>query len=222
MAVHLGVDDAGHQVVAGIAAAELRQLDPGVGEQRYLRDRVLRLFLWRAVLLVAHAEEFLRGVRHGGLVCRRHTEHVHDRQHRQPRRTRGDEVDVAGPDEIVDDADRVAVDLFLDLTDVSRRECRADQASVGGVLRRIHAQEEGGEPLDLRRHRIQCHPLRRGEQLGVLADVGDVGASRQCPEPGLLHRKHRRQWPVPAEPLTGAKPRERFVADREGPAPEVV
>ena len=128
-----------------------------------------------------------------GWSARRHAEHVHDRQHRQPRRTRGDEVDVAGADEVVDDRDGVAVDLLLDLADVARRERRADQPPVHGVLRRIHAQEERREALDLGGHRIQRHTLGGGEQLGVLADVGDVGTPGQSPESGLLHREQRRR-----------------------------
>ena len=104
---------------------------------------------------------FSAAVRHRGLVGARHAEHVHDRQHRQPRRARGDEVDVARADEVVDDRDRVLVDLLLDLADVSRRERRTDQPPVHGVLRRIHGQEERGEPLDLGGHRIQRDALLR-------------------------------------------------------------
>ena len=92
-----------------------------------------------------------------------------------------------GTDEVVDDRDGVAVDLLLDLADVSRRERRADQPSVHGVLWRIHAQEEGREPLDLRRHGAQSDTLGGGERLGVLTDVGDIGTARQRPEPRFLH-----------------------------------
>ena len=119
-------------------------------------------------------------------------------------------------------ADGVAVDLLLDLPDVSRRERRADQPPVDGVLRRIHAQEERREPLDLGGHRTQRHTLGGGEQLGVLADVGDVGAARQRPEPRLLHGEQRRERPVPGEPVTGAQLGEHLVALGERLTPEVV
>ena len=221
VSVDFGIDDAGHQVVAGIVAPELRQLDARVGQQRDLRDGVLGPLLGRGVLVVAHAEQLLGGIRHRRLVGGRHAEHVHDRQHRQPRRTGGHEVDVAGPDEIVDDRDGVAVDLLLDLTDVSRRERRTDQPPVHRVLRRIHAQEERREPLDLGGHRTQCHPLGGGEQLGMLADVGDIGATCQGPEPGLLHREQRVERPVPGEAVGGAQLGEYLVAPVEGPTPEV-
>ena len=65
-------------------------------------------------------------------------------------------------------------------------------------------------------------PSAEVNELGVLADVGDVGTARQRPEPRLLHREQRRQRPVPAEAVTGAQLRERLVALGEGLAPEVV
>ena len=77
-------------------------------------------------------------------------------------------------------------------------------------------QEERCEPLNLGGHRIQGDSVRGGEQLGVLADVGDVGAPRQCPESGLLHREHRRQRTVPAEPVSGAQLRERLSRTANG------
>jgi hypothetical protein len=161
-------------------------------------------------------------VRHYGLVSTRHTEHVHDRQHRQPRRTLGHEVDVAGANEVVDDGDGVQMDLVLDLADISRRERRADQPPIDGVLRRIHRQEERCEPLYLGGHRIKRDALRGGEQLGMLADVRDVSAPRECPIAGFLHREHRREGSVPGEALAPAELCERLIADCEGLTPEVV
>jgi hypothetical protein len=131
-------------------------------------------------------------------------------------------VSCARSDEVVDDTDRALLNLLFDLANVSRRERRTDQTPVGGVLRRIHRQEERGDVLHLGRHRIEGDPLCGGEQLGVLADVRDVGAPRECPVAGFLHREHRREGPVPGEALATAELCERLVADVEGLAPEVV
>lgn len=89
-------------------------------------------------------------------------------------------------DQIIDDADGAPMDLLLDPPDVARGERRADQSPVDGVLRRIHRQEERGDALDFRRHRIQGDATGRGEQLGMSADVGDIGAPGQGPEAGLF------------------------------------
>jgi hypothetical protein len=63
--------------------------------------------------------------------------------------------------------------------------------------------------------------LGRGEQLGVLADIGDVGATCQSPESGLLHRKQRVERPVPGEAITGTELGKYLVSAVEGPTPEV-
>jgi len=220
--VHLGIDDLGHQIVARVGAAELGQLDTRAGQQQHLVDGVLRALLERGVLVVAHAEQLLGGLGDRRLVRRRHPEHVHDRGHRQPRRTGLDEVDVTDPDEVVDDPHRVGVDLLLDLTQVPRGERRADQRPVAGVFGRIHHQEKRGDALEFGRHRVQCDPLRRREQFGVLAGEDDVLTPGQRPEARLLEVEQARQRRVPAQPVTRAEAGERLVALIERPAPEIV
>ncbi len=220
--VHLGVDDAGHQVVAGVGPPELGQFDAGVGDQHDLVDGVHGAFLERAVLVVAHAEQLLGGRGQRGLVGLGDPEHVGDGGHRQPRRTRLDEVDIADADQVVDDLDRVGVDLLVDAAQVARGERRADQPPVGGVLWRVHHQEEGRHLLHLRGHRIQGHAARRGEQLRMLTGEDDVLAPGQRPESGLFQVEQGRQRRMPAQPVAPAEAGEGLVAHVERLAPEVV
>jgi hypothetical protein len=50
---------------------------------------------------VAEPEQLFGGLGHGRLVGRGDTEHLHDRQHRQPGRAGLDEVDLAHADEVM-------------------------------------------------------------------------------------------------------------------------
>jgi hypothetical protein len=98
-----------------------------------------------------------------------------------------DEVDLAGTDEIVDDADRVLVNLLFDPAHVAWSERRADQPPVAGVFGWVHREEERGDLLNLGRHGIQGDTPGGGEQLRVETGERDVRPPRERPEPVLLH-----------------------------------
>ena len=114
------------------------------------------------------------------------------------------------------------VDLLFDAAHIARRERRTDQTAIHRVLGRIHGQEERGDALDLDGHRVQRDPLLRGEQLGMLADIGDVGPPGERPEARLLHREQRRERLVPGQTVARAQQRESPLARCERLTPEVV
>ena len=124
----------------GLLRRNLRELDAGVGQQRDLRDRdpaarssgvAYSSSLMPNSFSAAYATAGWSAV---GTPSMSMIVSIGSRAEQAATKSTS-----PGPDEIVDDRDRVAVDLLLDLTHVPRCERRTDQPPVHGVLRRIHA-----------------------------------------------------------------------------------
>ena len=225
VAVDLGVDDVGHQVVVGLATPQLSQLDTGTGQDADLGQRVRRALLEAGVVVIGGAEQAFGRVRHRFLVGGSDADHVRDGPHRELRRAFGDEVDllaVAQPlDQPVHDVGGVGLNLGLDATNLFRGERRADQPPIQCVLRRIHGQEETRGLLNFGREGVDAHAQRRTEDVRVLTDVLDVGVAGDRPISGLRMGEDRRHRRMPRQPVGGPQLRERTVAGGEVGRPEV-
>src|SRR6478609_6412812 len=88
MAVDLGVDDVGHQVVVRFATAQLGQLDTRTGENPDLGQRMRGALLEAGVVVIGAAEQTFGRVRHRLLVGGSLAEHSVTKSISSPARSR--------------------------------------------------------------------------------------------------------------------------------------
>ena len=224
LAVDLGLDEAGHQVLARVLLAVRGQL---LGERRQRPQRFAQHFDRGAIaegLGVGGRDEQVSGLDDALAVCLGHADHVRDRDQRQTLRDQRDEVAAAGRRHLLDDALGVGADPILDAGDLAWRERGGDEPAQLGVARCVH-REEGHRCLEeLGRGVGELHAVARAERLRVAGDPAHVLVANDGPVglPALVGKTEEvLGWLVLGERALRTQPREVLVALLSGPAPEV-
>ena len=186
--VDLGLDERGHEVVAGVLLAVLGQLGGELGQRPQRRAQHLdRLAIAEAVGVGGH-DQRVGGLHHAVAVRLRHPEHVRDRLQRQALGDEVHEVPAAGGRRLGDDPLGVDPDPVLDPLDLARGERGRDQPAQLGVARRVHGQKRLGGLEHLRRRVGELDALGRAEGRRVARDAADVLVAHDRPvvQPALL------------------------------------
>ena len=155
VAVDLGVDELGHDVVARIGLALLGEL---VDVHVELGRRGRAVVASPAYSGSSSADHAVRPVEQQLAVVLRHAHDLGDRLQRQLGGEVVDEVARAALDDVVDDEDRPVLEVLLEQPDHARREALVDQQPVAGVLGRVHVEHHQAARIDRRR----CSPTRPG------------------------------------------------------------
>ncbi len=189
LAVDLGLDERGHQVVAGLTFAVDRELrrELGQGPQRFAQDLHRRQLAEH--LRVGGGDEHVRRGDDALAVGFGDADHVRDRHQRQPLCDQLDEVAAACGRRLLDDRAGVDADPGLDPRDLAGREGGRDEPAKLGVTGRVHREERLRGLEHLRRRVRELDAVARAEGLRVARDAADV-----------LVQHHR---PVGLAPLVG-------------------
>ena len=94
----------------------------------------------------------------------------------------GDDVEAAGADERIEDADAVLAHLVLELGHRARREHARHEAAVHTVLRRVFEHDHAARELDAGADDVEDVAAGAREPLPVDHALLDVGVARQRPK----------------------------------------
>jgi len=222
LAVDLGVDERGDEVVAGVPAAvlgellrELRELGAG-GQQ--LRDDLRGIAA--AVLGIARAEDDVGAVEDEPVLALRDRGHVADDLERERRGDLGDEVALALLDDGVDDRLGGARHVGLDPVDHAGREAARHDAAQSRVARVVHVDHRAEELVEGGRHVADVRALTGAEEFGLARHFEDVGVLGHRPEARAARQDHDLGLLVPRDRALAPQRCEGAFALLEGPRPE--
>ena len=159
LAVDLGLDERGHQIVSGMLLAERRLLVCELGQRPQRGAEQLERRALGHHLRVGGGDQRVGGVDDALPIGIGDADHVGDRLQRQPLGDQLDEVTTAGGRRLLDDSLGVGADPVLDPLDLAWRKRSRDEPAQLGVAGRVHRQEGLRGLQNLRGSVAELHAL---------------------------------------------------------------